>query len=83
VPSALARAVATVVDVAAHRGVAFTSREPPVNHEKLDVMTLPIWFDIGKARRMLGYAPTVGYEEGVLRTLRGEWPALSRAGATP
>jgi nucleoside-diphosphate-sugar epimerase len=83
VPSALARAVATVVDVAAHRGVAFTSREPPVNHEKLDVMTLPIWFDIGKSRRLLGFAPTVGYEEGVLRTLRGEWPALSRAGATP
>jgi nucleoside-diphosphate-sugar epimerase len=82
VPAAFARAVATVVDVAAHRGVAFTSREPPVNHEKLDVMTLPIWFDIAKARRLLGYAPTVGYEEGVARTLRGEWPALSRAGAT-
>lgn len=83
VPSALARAVATVVDVAAHRGVAFTSREPPVNHEKLDVMTLPIWFDIAKARRLLGYMPTVGYEEGVVRTLRGDWPALSRTGATP
>jgi nucleoside-diphosphate-sugar epimerase len=82
VPSALARAVATVVDVAAHRGVAFTSREPPVNHEKLDVMTLPIWFDVSKARRLLGFAPRVGYEEGVLRTLRGEWPALARAGAT-
>ncbi len=74
-PSALARAVATVVDVAAYRGVAFTSREPPVNHEKLDVMTLPIWFDVAKARRLLGFAPRVGYEEGVLRTLRGEWPA--------
>jgi nucleoside-diphosphate-sugar epimerase len=83
VPSALARAVATVVDVAAYRGLAFTTREPPVNHEKLDVMTLPIWFDITKARRVLGYAPRVGYEEGVVRTLRGEWPALARAGATP
>lgn len=83
VPASLARAVATVVDVAAYRGVAFTSREPPVNHEKLDVMTLPIWFDIAKARRLLGFAPRVGYEEGVLRTLRGEWPALARAGATP
>jgi nucleoside-diphosphate-sugar epimerase len=83
VPTALARAVATVVDVAAYRGVAFTSREPPVNHEKLDVMTLPIWFDVAKARRLLGYAPRVGYEEGVLRTLRGEWPAVARAGATP
>ncbi|HLK37162.1 MAG TPA: NAD(P)-dependent oxidoreductase [Polyangiaceae bacterium] len=81
VPSALARAVATVVDVAAHRGFAFVKREPPINHEKLDVMTVPIAFDISKARRMLGYEPTVGYEEGIMRTLRGEWPALARLGA--
>lgn len=81
VPGALARAVATVVDVAAHRGVAFAAREPPINHEKLDVMTLPICFDVGKARRRLGYDPRVGYEEGVMRTLRGEWPALARVGA--
>jgi UDP-glucose 4-epimerase len=83
VPAALARAVATVVDVAAYRGVAFTSREPPVNHEKLDVMTLPIWFDAAKARRLLGFAPHVGYEEGVARTLSGAWPAVARAGASP
>jgi len=81
VPGALARAVATVVDVAAHRGVAFATSEPPINHEKLDVMTLPICFDVGKARRRLGYDPRVGYEEGVMRTLRGEWPALARVGA--
>jgi nucleoside-diphosphate-sugar epimerase len=83
VPSALARALATVVDVAAYRGVAFTSREPPVNHEKLDVMTLPVCFDVTRARRRLGYAPRVGYEEGIMRTVRGEWPALARAGASP
>jgi nucleoside-diphosphate-sugar epimerase len=83
IPSALARAVATVVDVAAYRGVAFAAREPPVNHEKLDVMTLPICFDIAKARRLLGFSPRVEYEEGVLRTLRGEWPALARAGMAP
>ncbi len=29
VPVGLARAVATVVDVAAYRGIAFTGREPP------------------------------------------------------
>jgi nucleoside-diphosphate-sugar epimerase len=81
VPAPLARAVATVVDVASYRGVAFVRREPPVNHEKLDVMTLPIAFDIAKARSLLGYSPTVGYEEGVMRTLRGEWPQLARAGA--
>jgi nucleoside-diphosphate-sugar epimerase len=83
IPSALARAVATVVDVAAYRGVAFASREPPVNHEKLDVMTLPICFDIAKAARLLGFSPRVEYEEGVMRTLRGEWPALARAGMAP
>src|SRR5262249_44340318 len=83
VPAALARAVATVVDVAAYRGIAFASREPPVNHEKLDVMTLPICFDNTKARAVLGFSPRVGYEEGVRRTLRGEWPALARAGAAP
>jgi nucleoside-diphosphate-sugar epimerase len=82
VPAGLARAVATVVDVAAYRGIAFTSHEPPVNHEKLDVLTLPVRFDISKANRRLGYSPRVGYEEGLMRTLRGGWPALARAGAT-
>jgi nucleoside-diphosphate-sugar epimerase len=83
VPVGIARAVATVVDVAAYRGMAFTTREPPVSHEKLDVMTLPVYFDTAKARRRLGFASRVGYEEGVMRTLRGEWPALARAGAAP
>jgi nucleoside-diphosphate-sugar epimerase len=83
VPSSLARAVATAVDLAAYRGLAFTAREPPINHEKLDVMTLSVHFDVSKARRLLGFEPRVGYEEGVMRTLRGEWPALARAGASP
>ncbi len=83
IPTSLARAIATVVDVAADRGVLFATREPPVNHEKLDVMTLPIAFDITKARQRLGFTPSVGYEEGVMRTLRGEWPAVARAGASP
>jgi nucleoside-diphosphate-sugar epimerase len=69
IPGSLARAVATIVDVAAYRGIAFSRREPPVNHEKLDVMTLPTSFDVAKARRLLGFAPRVGYEEGVMRTL--------------
>jgi nucleoside-diphosphate-sugar epimerase len=81
VPIAVARAVATAVDAAEQYRVAFTTREPPVNHEKLDVMTLSVRFDIGKARRLLGFAPSVGYEDGVMRTLRGQWPALARAGA--
>jgi nucleoside-diphosphate-sugar epimerase len=80
VPAGIARAVATMVDVAAYRGVAFVSREPPVNHEKLDVMTLSLYFDGAKALTTLGFCPRVGYEEGVMRTLQGAWPALAKAG---
>jgi len=81
VPISVARAVATVVDVATYRGMAFARRDPPINHEKLDAMTLPIRFDIAKARRRLGYQPRVGYEEGVMRTVRGDWPALATVAA--
>ena len=81
VPIAVARALATAVDAAEQYGVAFTKREPPIDHEKLDAMTLSVRFDISKARRLLGFAPSVGYEEGVMRTLQGQWPALARAGA--
>ena len=83
VPIAVARAVAAAVDAAEQYGVAFTRREPPIDHEKLDAMALSVCFDIGKARRLLGFAAVVGYEEGVMRTLQGQWPALARAGAEP
>jgi nucleoside-diphosphate-sugar epimerase len=69
VPLRVARGVASVVDAAQRAGVAFTSREPPINHEKLDVMTRPIAFDISKARRVLGYDPHVRYEKGVAETV--------------
>jgi UDP-glucose 4-epimerase len=71
VPLALARAVAAVVDVAQYRGIAFAKpadeggREPPINSEKLDVMTLPISFDASKAKARIGFRPRVGYREGV------------------
>ncbi|HXX68861.1 MAG TPA: NAD(P)-dependent oxidoreductase [Polyangiaceae bacterium] len=81
VPISVARALATAVDAMAHGGVAFTRREPPINHEKLDVMTLSVRFDTTKARRALGFTPHVSYEEGIARTLRGEWPAVAAAGA--
>ncbi len=70
VPLRLARAVATGVDVAAKLHLAFTTREPPINHGKLDVMTLPVAFDIAKARRVLGFSPKIGYEAGVARPFR-------------
>ena len=65
VPLPLARAAATITLAAAHRRIAFGDREPPISHEKLDVMTVSVAFDPAKARRILGFAPAVGYEEGV------------------
>lgn len=68
VPLRLARAVAGGVDLLTATGLAFTTREPPVNNEKLDVMTVPIAFDASKARRA-GFEATVRYEEGIAMTL--------------
>jgi nucleoside-diphosphate-sugar epimerase len=70
VPLGFARAVATVVDFAAYRGVGLAAKEPPINNEKLDVMTVPIAFDPAKARAA-GFTPTVRYEDGIVRTLGG------------
>ncbi len=67
VPLVAARAVAACFDVARYRGLAFATREPPLNNEKLDVMTVPIRFDPAKARAA-GFTPTVGYEEGLALT---------------
>jgi nucleoside-diphosphate-sugar epimerase len=68
VPLGLARAVASALDFATQWVPAPLRREPPISHEKLDVMTIPVAFDCSKARRMLGYAPVVHYEEGIRRT---------------
>ncbi|MBK6690809.1 MAG: NAD(P)-dependent oxidoreductase [Myxococcales bacterium] len=76
-PLPVARLAASAIDLAAYRGWAFVSHEPPVNHDKLDVMTVSIAFDPAKARALLGYEPRVRYEEGVRRTLaaRGTSPS--------
>ena len=71
VPLRAARLVATGVDRLTSLGLV--AADPPINNEKLDVMTNSIAFDPGKARRLLGYRPRVGYEEGVRRTL-GDQP---------
>lgn len=71
VPLPLARAVASAVDVLAYRGVVFDRREPPINHEKLDVMTVPIEFSGAKAARC-GFVARVSYREGVRRTFESQ-----------
>jgi len=71
IPLGFARAVATAIDVATYRRLSFRDREPPINNEKLDVMSIPIAFDPAKARALLGYAPRIGYDEGIRRALAG------------
>jgi nucleoside-diphosphate-sugar epimerase len=67
VPLPFARAAATAIDVAAWHHVGWTEKEPPINNEKLDVMTLDIAFDPAKAAAA-GFVPRVRYEEGIRRT---------------
>jgi nucleoside-diphosphate-sugar epimerase len=43
--------------------------EPPIYRRRVDFFTKSRAFDIGRARRELGYAPRVGVREGVHRTL--------------
>jgi nucleoside-diphosphate-sugar epimerase len=45
--------------------------EPPLYRRRVDFFTKSRAFDIGRARRELGYAPQVGLREGIRRTL--EW----------
>ncbi len=43
--------------------------EPPLYRRRVDFFTKSRAFDIGRARRELGYAPRVGLDEGLGRTL--------------
>jgi nucleoside-diphosphate-sugar epimerase len=45
--------------------------EPPLYRRRVDFFTKSRAFDIGRARRDLGYAPRIGLREGIQRTL--EW----------
>ncbi len=69
IPMSVARVAATLIDVAAYRGLAWTTTEPPVNHEKLDVMTRSIWFDTSKASTRMGFVARTPYREGIWQTL--------------
>jgi len=43
--------------------------EPPIYRRRVDFYTKSRAFDIGRARREIGYAPRVGLREGIRRTL--------------
>ena len=44
--------------------------EPPIYRRRVDFFTKSRAFDISRARRDLGYAPSIGLREGIARTLR-------------
>ena len=43
--------------------------EPPLYRRRVDFFTKSRAFDIGRARRELGFAPRVGLDEGIRLTL--------------
>jgi nucleoside-diphosphate-sugar epimerase len=43
--------------------------EPPLYRRRVDFFTKSRAFDIGRARREIGYAPAIGLREGISRTL--------------
>jgi dihydroflavonol-4-reductase len=43
--------------------------EPPIYRRRVDFYTKSRAFDISRARREIGYAPSVGLREGITRTL--------------
>jgi dihydroflavonol-4-reductase len=45
--------------------------EPPLYRRRVDFFTKSRAFDIGRARREIGYAPSIGLRDGITRTL--EW----------
>ncbi len=63
VPLGLARTLGAVIEWVHH---TFGLRsEPRLTRMKVDVLTLPCWFDIGAAKRDLGYRPRVSTAEGL------------------
>lgn len=44
--------------------------EPPLYPERVAFFTKERWYSTDKARRLLGFRPTVGLDEGLARTLR-------------
>ena len=72
VPLAFARVAATGIELAGYWNLRDPSVEPPLDHSKLDVMTLPIAFDLSKLAAA-GFTPRIGYEEGLARTISGNF----------
>ena len=48
-------------------------REPGFTHGRVYYRNTHLWFNIEKARQVLGYEPDVGIEEGIKRTIVVSW----------
>lgn len=70
----LARAAGWACEAA--YGILRLPGEPPMTRFVADALAKSHWFDIGRARRELGYVPRVSTEEGLVRL--SEWFTLSR-----
>jgi nucleoside-diphosphate-sugar epimerase len=44
-------------------------KEPLVTRDKIDIMCRDRCFDVSRAKRDLGFCPTIGYEEGIQNTV--------------
>lgn len=65
IPVAAARIVAAAAELIARP----LRREPPLRREMVDAFLVSRTFDISRARRSLGYEPTVGIDEGMARAV--------------
>jgi nucleoside-diphosphate-sugar epimerase len=52
--------------------------EPPLTRFVAEELTLPHWFDLGRARRDLGYQPLVSMAEGLERLSKNLYPPVKK-----
>ena len=73
VPTGLARMAGSVLEgvysAQARLGLRVLGQSPFLTRDKVDTLVINRGFNTKKAQRELGYAPTVGYDEGLRRTV--------------
>ncbi|KAG8951333.1 erg26, C-3 sterol dehydrogenase [Tulasnella sp. 419] len=68
---AMPRSIGLILASLAEWASWLSGKEPGFTRFRVSVTSNPRWFNIEKARRVLGYEPQVGLEEGIRRTV--EW----------
>lgn len=75
VPRPLARALATVMEVASR----LTGKPPPLTRAMVDYLSLHNAYDVSRARQELGFVAAVGHREGIAAAIREYRAGLSEA----